>query len=439
MSASLAGATGMVAATVAARPPANEGNRGVTPLARSYLRHICGFATDAELPAIWADVAGAQDRVAALEILQAHFDPNMDRCHRTYYGHPGMLHISTPLLNLIKNATFRNPGVDPSCPSGGHSTWTHLQGRGERGLATAETRAANAGLDSPLATAEQITRASRVKLRVIVDEADARLELGTMAYIGAGCYGSPCPSVVGLFVLNEWAATHPVEIATAIPNSHAATALIDDVSRIHGEYLNSCLMAAGSAGIDGLGSRTAYSYERVLAELQWGPYRGASRMHASLRGALAQRAATGLPVPAICGAHGLRAAVDAAVGVALGNAGRPQANPQGNQRGNNRRNGGGEGDGGGGGGGDRVGLEGVVRPNRLKRPALAMLEGENTRDLLRGVVLPTLGGATWCKRWYHGGTCFENCLWRGSHIDPPTAMCQEVAALLVVGRNPQQV
>ena len=244
----------MVAAAIGARPPAHEGNRGVTPLARSYLRHICGVATDAELPTIWADVAGARDRTAALEILQAHFDPDMDRCHRTYYGHPGMLHISIPLLNLIRNATFRNPGCDPSCPAGGHPVWTHLQGRGDRGLATAETRSENSGLDSPLATAEQITRASRVKLRVIVDEADARLELGTMAYIGAGCYGSACPSIPGLVVLNEWAAMHPVEFAAAIPNSHAATALIDDVSRIHGEYLNSCLMAAGSAGIDGLGS-----------------------------------------------------------------------------------------------------------------------------------------------------------------------------------------
>ena len=130
--------------------------------------------------------------------------------------------------------------------------------------------------------------------------------------------------------------------------------------------------------------------------------------------------------------------MDPAVDVALRNAGRPQANPQGNQRGNNRRNGGGDGDGGGGGGGDRVGPEGVAVPNRLKRPALAMIEGENTRDILRNVVLPTLGGHTWCKRWHHGGTCFENCLRRGSHIDPPTAMCQEVTALLVAERNPQQ-
>ena len=154
-------------------------------------------------------------------------------------------------------------------------------------------------------------------------------------------------------------------------------------------------------------------------------------MHTSLRAALAQRdaqrAATDLAVPAPYGAQGLRAAVDAAVAAALRNAGNPQ--------GAGRRNGVG---GGGGGGGERVGPEGEVRPNRLKRPALAMLPVENTRDLLRGVVLPTLGGHTWCKRWHHGGTCFANCERRESHIDPPTAMCQEVAALLVVGRNPQQ-
>ena len=257
---------------------------------------------------------------------------------------------------------------------------------------------------------------------MIVDEADARLELGTMAYIGAGTYGSACPSVAALVVLNEWAATHPLEFKRAIVDSHAATALVDDVSRIHGSYLNSCLMAAGSAGIDGLGSRTACSYQRVLDELEWGPYRGTERIHASLRTVLAQRdalrPAAGAPVPTT----------------------RPQANPPGTQRSTTRRNSGGGGDDGNGAGrgSNRVGREGEVTPNPLKRPALAMIEGENTRNLLRNVVLPTLGGHTWCKRWHHGGTCFANCLRQGSHIDPPTAMCQEVAALLAVDRHPPQ-
>ena len=78
--------------------------------------------TDDELSTIWAKVSAAWNQTVALKILQAHFNPNMDECHRTYYGRPNILHVSIPLFNLVRNATFRKPGYDPSCPAGGYST-----------------------------------------------------------------------------------------------------------------------------------------------------------------------------------------------------------------------------------------------------------------------------------------------------------------------------
>ena len=75
--------------------------------------------------------------------------------------------------------------------------------------------------------------------------------------------------------------------------------------------------------------------------------------------------------------------------------------------------------------------------NTTPLPQLAILPGENTRDLLRTFALPTLGGSTWCKRWHHGGRCFENCSRRGSHINPPAAVCTVVATALNQERNPQ--
>ena len=86
--------------------------------------------------------------------------------------------------------------------------------------------------------------------------------------------------------------------------------------------------------------------------------------------------------------------------------------------------------GGGGGGHDRPGAEGAVQMNPHHRPNLALLHGENTQDVLRTFALPTLGGSTWCKRWHHGGRCFENCPRGGIHVAPPVSVCTLVADAL---------
>ena len=68
----------------------------------------------------------------------------------------------------------------------------------------------------------------------------------------------------------------------------------------------------------------------------------------------------------------------------------------------------------------RQGREGTPVTNYARISVLTLRAGESTRDVLRNVALPTLGGSVWCKRWHHGGHCLLGCDMRGSHI-PPTA------------------
>ena len=76
--------------------------------------------------------------------------------------------------------------------------------------------------------------------------------------------------------------------------------------------------------------------------------------------------------------------------------------------------------------------------NPHHRPNLALPPDENTRDVLRTFALTILCGSTWCKRWNHGGCCFENCPRRGSHVDPPTLVCTLLADALTNESNPQE-
>ena len=47
--------------------------------------------------------------------------------------------------------------------------------------------------------------------------------------------------------------------------------------------------------------------------------------------------------------------------------------------------------------------EGTPHANPVCIPIMTLRAGDNTRDVLRNVALPNLGGSVWCKRWYHGG------------------------------------
>ena len=82
--------------------------------------------------------------------------------------------------------------------------------------------------------------------------------------------------------------------------------------------------------------------------------------------------------------------------------------------------------GGGGGGGDSSGGSGVHKKyvpmveasggsTRVRvrydahLPSLSLRDGEKTRSILMGAVLPTLHGHVLCKNWHMCGVCWEDC------------------------------
>ena len=80
--------------------------------------------------------------------------------------------------------------------------------------------------------------------------------------------------------------------------------------------------------------------------------------------------------------------------------------------------------------------EGTPLTNPARISVLTLRSGENTRDFLRNVALPTLGGSVWCMRWNHGGRCFSGCDRKGSHIPPMAAALAAVTAALKLERAP---
>ena len=92
----------------------------------------------------------------------------MPACYSSFHGHAKLLHISTLLFHFVTRGTFMNHGDNPACPAGDFSAWTCFQRDLDVGAAIAETTAMVGGLDSALATVDQIARASQVCLQMMV-------------------------------------------------------------------------------------------------------------------------------------------------------------------------------------------------------------------------------------------------------------------------------
>ena len=68
-------------------------------------------------------------------------------------------------------------------------------------------------------------------------------------------------------------------------------------------------------------------------------------------------------------------------------------------------------------------------------PSLSLREGEQTRLILTGAVLPTLHGHVLCKNWHMCGVCWEDCERKNSHVPTPPEAANTIAGLLKVARG----
>ena len=68
-------------------------------------------------------------------------------------------------------------------------------------------------------------------------------------------------------------------------------------------------------------------------------------------------------------------------------------------------------------------------------PSLALRDGEKSRSILTGAVLPTLSGHVFCKNWHRCGVCWEDYERKNSHVPTPPEAETTIAELLKVARG----
>ena len=76
------------------------------------------------------------------------------------------------------------------------------------------------------------------------------------------------------------------------------------------------------------------------------------------------------------------------------------------------------------------GLERVRVRYDAHLPSLSLWDGEQTRSILTGAVLPTLRGHVICKNWHMCGVCWEDCERKNSHVPTPPEAANTITDLL---------
>ena len=226
------GFSAVTTAAVEARSAADDCGRGLYLIMRSHLCHICGVAGDDDVPSIWREMELARTKAKGLALLSQFFLTGMNACQSTSHGHAELLHIFLPLFKFVAWGAFTNHGNHPACPLGGISQWNYLQVMGDRGEAVASTLADIGAQDSRLANTDSLARGAKVTLSVIVGADNLLWGLGKFCYILTKPFGYACPYVRELKGIVEWVVSNRYAFERAISNSHQATALLDDVSRL---------------------------------------------------------------------------------------------------------------------------------------------------------------------------------------------------------------
>ena len=190
-----------------------------------------------------------------------------------------------------------------------------------------------------------------------------------------------------------------------ISSPHLAMTLLYDVLRRWIQYLNKCVNTSASEVEEAPGASVPFSLEPILVELEGGRYIGPILPDA-LADLVAGRRPAGGSAP---------------------------------------KGGGGSGSSGSGSGSGvhktknyvpMVAASGGSTRVRVRYdahlPSLSLRDGEQTRSILTGAVLPTLLGHVLCKNWHMCGVFWEDCERKNLHIPSPPEAANTIAGLLKV-------
>ena len=68
-------------------------------------------------------------------------------------------------------------------------------------------------------------------------------------------------------------------------------------------------------------------------------------------------------------------------------------------------------------------------------PSLSFWDGENSRSILAGEILPTLHSNVLCKNWHLVQVCWEDYESKNSHVPTPPEVTTHIAGLLRMVRG----
>ena len=115
---------------------------------------------------------------------------------------------------------------------------------GDRGAAVASTLSDTEAQFSRLANSNSMSREANITLSVSFVSDNLCRELGTFCYILTGQFGYVCIYVRELKGVAEWVAFNRDAFEQAVLNSRQTTGLLDDISCLLLEYLNTCIQAS---------------------------------------------------------------------------------------------------------------------------------------------------------------------------------------------------
>ena len=88
----------------------------------------------------------------------------MSACLSELYVHADLLHMYLPFFNFVTRGAFTNHRNHPTCPLGGISGWTSLQGLGSRGAYVSLSPADIGAQDSQLTNVDNLACGAKVTL-----------------------------------------------------------------------------------------------------------------------------------------------------------------------------------------------------------------------------------------------------------------------------------
>ena len=100
---------------------------------RDHLHHISGIQINKEVPPIRFKVVDSKTQAGGLNLLDRFLGKGMDYFKRVYGGHTGIIHMSLTLYHLFSKRRLVNVDLNISCPIGGDSVYTRIQGYGYQG------------------------------------------------------------------------------------------------------------------------------------------------------------------------------------------------------------------------------------------------------------------------------------------------------------------